>query len=103
MAVVELDAVSNSHCDVERLCGDLGPFGEDTARTGGAEFKSIDARVSNAWRISVRERWQRKREHKEWWQRKGKTPCNEYQKQGVEATTKLHNVARFPGRGTTAR
>jgi hypothetical protein len=26
-----------------------------------------------------------------------------YQKQGVEATTKLHNVARFPGRGTTAR
>jgi hypothetical protein len=25
-----------------------------------------------------------------------------YQKQGVEATTKLYNVARFPGRGTTA-
>jgi hypothetical protein len=87
MAVVELDAVSNSHCDVERPCRDLGPFGEDTAGTSGAEFKSVDARISNAWRISVRERWQRKGEHKEWWQRKGKTPCDEFWAQISEAVS----------------
>jgi hypothetical protein len=53
VGMVELEAVDNSGHDVECLCRDLSPFGENMARTGGAELKSVDARVSKALRILV--------------------------------------------------
>jgi hypothetical protein len=53
MGMVDLEAVDNSGRDVECQCRDLSPFGENTARTGGAELTSVDARVSKALRILV--------------------------------------------------